>query len=98
MDGVTVFVAAFAMVCAVVCGMAVVAVWKAKNLTRKPLWILGCLLGFVGFAVDPSDGDLLLLLGVQIPVVSGIWSSGMGLTLKASFPIIALFALAKAEI
>lgn len=90
------FVAAFAVVCLIVSGFAVVRIWKSDEFSHKPLWVLGCLLGFVGFAVDPrKDGHLLFQFGVQIPVIYLLWSSAKGLALKAMFPVIAVVALTK---
>ena len=92
----TTFTVAFAVVCVFVSGFAVVRIWKSDDFSNKPLWILGCLLGFVGFTVDPRrDGHLLFAFGVQIPVVYFLWSSAKGLALKAMFPVIAVVALTK---
>jgi hypothetical protein len=84
------------MLCAVVSALAIYRVWRSPWFEKKVLWTVGCLLGFVGFAVDPrAEGDLLLQFGVQIPVVILKWSSVKGLTLKALFPVIAAVALAE---
>lgn len=79
-----------------VSGFDVVRIWKSDDFPNKALWIPGCLLGLVGFAIDPrEDGHLLFQFGVQIPVVLLLWSSTKGLALKALFPVIAVVALTK---
>jgi len=90
------FVIAFASVCVFVTGLAITRLWKKTDYPNKPLWIARCLIGFVGFAVNPASGnDLLMHFGVQLPVVYGTWSGVKGLALKASFPVIAVVALAR---
>lgn len=91
------FVGFFALLCVVISGWAVFRIIQAEDLTRKPLWVIGSLFGFVGFGLDPSvPGHLFLYFGVQIPVVMA-WSSTNGFWLKALFPIVALVALVKLE-
>jgi hypothetical protein len=93
-----IFVVCFAIVSASVSAVAIYRVWNSPRFQNRFLWTAGCLLGFVGFALDPrAEGDLLLHFGVQIPVVILKWGSVKGLTLKALFPIIAAVALARAS-
>ena len=89
----------FGLACVIVSLLAVWRVAKTPDMRLKPLWIVGCLFGFVGFAVDGSaPNELILQFGVQIPVVmvsrvglEGPWA------VKALFPLIALAALARAR-
>lgn len=93
-----IFVVCFAILCAIVSAVAIYRVWRSPRFQKKFLWTVGCLVGFVGFGVDPrAQGDLLFHFGLQIPVFILNWSSFKGLTLKALFPIIAVVALGKAS-
>ena len=90
------FVFVFAAICVFVTGLAIILIWKMTDYPNKPLWIAGCLFGFVGFGLNPASGDdLLMHFGIQIPVVYGLWSSVEGLSLKAMFPVIAAVALSR---
>ena len=90
------FVFIFAAVCILVTGMAIIGILKTPDHPNKLLWIVGCLVGFVGFGVAPASGnDLLMNFGLQIPVVNARWSSVEGLTLKAMFPVVAVVALSR---
>lgn len=98
MNGSAVFVGAFALSAVALCGVAILRIIRAEHLTRKPLWLIASLVGFVGFGVDPgTPGDLLFHIGVQVPPIQGRWSSVEGLWLKAMFPIGALIVLMKLE-
>jgi hypothetical protein len=91
-----IFVVFFAMLCALVSAVAVYQIWRSPRFRNRIMWTVGCLFGFVGFALDPrAEGDLLFQFGVQIPVIYLKWSSVEGLTLKALFPVIAAVALVK---
>jgi low temperature requirement protein LtrA len=92
-----VFVGIYAIVAVAI---SVLAIWRVATATTakyKPLWIVGSLFGFAGFATSlGSPGDLHLQLGVQIPVLIITWTSGGGdIVLKALFPVVAAVALVK---
>ena len=91
-----IFVVLFATLCALVSAAAIYRVWRSPRFKNKVLWTVGCLFGFVGFALEPrAQGDLLLQFGVQIPVVILKWGSVKGLTLETLFPIVAVVALVR---
>ena len=99
MTGVQIFVGLFALASVVASAVAVWRVLKAPHLRRKPLWFLGCLCGFVGFGLHPgASGDLMMEVGVQIPVLIVRWSTaGEIVMVKALFPFIAIAALARSR-
>ncbi|MFN3726916.1 MAG: hypothetical protein ACK4SZ_11500 [Allosphingosinicella sp.] len=81
-------------------GVSALAIWRVVTSSAanyKPLWVVGSLFGFVGFATSlNASSDLYLQFGVQIPVISIIWvSGGEGIVLKALFPLVAVVALVK---
>lgn len=96
MSGSLVFVGLFAIMSVVTCVLAIWRVANAPAAKYKPLWIIGSLFGFVGFASSSDyNGDLYLQFGIQIPVLI-LWMTSSGdLVLKALFPIVAAVALVK---
>jgi hypothetical protein len=94
MSGSQLFVAVFAILSLAISIWAVWRVARAPELRFKPLWIVGSLLGFVGFATDfGSAGDLYLTFGIQIPVLR-FWIIGGGhAVVHALFPVVAVIAL-----
>jgi hypothetical protein len=95
MSGSLLFTAGFAIVSVVVSASAIWRVARASGVTYKPLWMFGCLFGFVGFATTWSPaGDLYIQVGIQIPVVL-IWTTGGGTILKTLFPVVAAVALVR---
>ena len=93
------FVGLFGLGCLVVSLLAMWRVAKAPAMRFKPAWILGSLIGFLGFAVNGSaPNDLILQVGIQVPVVmvSRVGPDGPWLV-KALFPLIAVAALVRAR-
>ena len=96
MSGSQIFVLIFAILSVAVSAVAVWLAVKAPDLRFKPLWIIGSLFGFVGFATNfGSAGDLYLQVGVQIPVISVRWSGRGDTSVFALFPALAAATLAK---
>lgn len=96
MSGTQVFLILFAIASVAVCVLAIWRVARAPGLGYKPLWILGCLFGFVGFGASlNTPGDLYLQFGIQIPVILIRWFGGGEVVLKALFPVVAAVALVK---
>jgi hypothetical protein len=93
------FVGLFAAMSVAVGALAIWRVGASPHMTYKPLWIAGCLFGFIGFAVNwTSPGDLYLQFGVQLPMVMIRSVAGTGdLVLKALFPLVAIAALAQSR-
>ena len=94
MSATQVFVGIWAIASGVICVWAVWRIATTSKISYKPLWIIGCLFGFVGFSTSfGTSGDLYLDVGIQVPVVT-IWIANGGLALKAMFPLLAAVALA----
>lgn len=84
----------FTLACVVTCLGALIAIWKSKELTWKPLWAIGALVGFVGLGIDwNSADDLWIQVGLQIPVYSFMVFSDGNAAVKSLFPVIALVAI-----
>lgn len=96
MGALTIFVGLFAVASLGVSAGAVWRVLKTPGMRHKAAWVVGCLCGFIGFSVGYGPGgDLLLEIGVQIPVVMLRWSvSDATLSIKVLFPLVAVAALA----
>lgn len=62
MNGYQLVTAAFAFGTVAVSIWAIVAVTRSKELGRKPLWMIGSLLGFIGFGLNWTHPDDLILL------------------------------------
>jgi hypothetical protein len=99
MSALQLFVGAFGLAAVAVSLLAVWRVARTPGLRFKAVWIVGCLFGFVGFAVNWSaPGDLYLEFGVQIPVVLLLWPPGGGpVVVRAMFPLVAVVALARSR-
>jgi len=94
MSATQVFVGVWAIASVVICLLAVWRVATTSKISYKPLWIIGSLFGFVGFATTlNTPGDLHMDVGIQVPVLL-IWTANGGLSLKAMFPLVAAVALA----
>ena len=99
MNAYQLFVGAFAAMAAAVGILAIWRVATSDHMSYKPLWIAGCLFGFIGFAVNwTSPGDLYLQFGVQLPMVMIHSVAGTGdVVVKALFPLAAIAALEKSR-
>lgn len=94
MSATQVFVGLWAIASIVVCVLAVWRVATSSKISYRPLWIIGCLFGFVGFATTLSTpGDLYIDVGIQVPVII-LWTANGSMSLKAMFPLVAAVALA----
>ena len=95
MSGSQLFVAIFAILSIAISILAVWRVARAPGVQFKFLWIIGSLLGFVGFATDfGSAGDLYLSFGIQIPVLSLRVIGDGNIVVQVLFPVVAAIALA----
>lgn len=86
--------AVFTVVCIVICVWALIAIWRSQELRWKPAWALGSLFGFFGLGIDwTAADDLLLQIGLQIPVFHlAIFSDG-STAAKSLFPVVGLVAI-----
>lgn len=98
MNGYQLVVILFALFVLALSLWAIVAVAKSPTVTRKPLWIIGSLCGFVGLGINWTAGDdLALVFGIVIPVIQVFKILPAGpVIIKTGFPFIALVALVKA--
>ena len=72
---------------------AIVHIVRTPDVHHRPLWIIGSLIGFIGFSIDWTQADdIYLTMGVTIPVV---WLSVVGghFIVKTGFPIVGAVAL-----
>ena len=87
----------FGVFVALVSVAAVIVVVRSPIFRRKPLWIIGSLIGFIGLGAtsDPSS-HIYLLFGVTLPVVliSKVTFGGAWIV-KTGFPFVAMVALGK---
>lgn len=64
-----------------VCVAAIVSIWRGPRIRRRPLWTLGCLVGFVGFTMNWTTGQTgvfpisfhVLSAGAVQPNLYGPW-------------------------
>jgi hypothetical protein len=100
-SGVQIFVALCGLASLALSVAAILRVMKTPEMGNKPLWVFGCLCGFIGFSVGVGanpPGDLMMEFGIQLPPINFRWSPGEGaMSIKAMFPIIAVVALARAR-
>lgn len=99
MNGSQIFVALFAVVVAAISLWSVIAVVRSRALKFKPLWVIGCLFGFIGFGIDwTTPDDVIILFGITLPVVMVFKVVATGqIIVKTGFPIISVIALVKAR-
>ena len=99
MNGSQVVVALFAIMVAALSLWSVILVIRSPALTLKPLWVIGCLFGFIGLGIDwTTPDDVILLLGITIPVVMVFKVVATGqIIVKTGFPIVSVVALIKAR-
>lgn len=98
MNGYQVCVALFAAFVIAVSLWSIVVVVRSPAFRFKPLWIIGCLAGFVGLGLDWTyPGDLIILVGVTIPVVMVLKTVTGHVLVKTGLPIVAAVALSKAR-
>jgi hypothetical protein len=99
MTGLQMFVGSFGLAALAVSILAVRRILKSPHMRYKPLWIVGCLFGFVGFGLNWSaPGDLFFVFGAQIPFVRVLWTAGNGaVVIKAMFPVVAIVALERSR-
>ena len=98
MTGYQLLVSLFGLICLALSIWAIWCVAKSK-VRHKAAWIIGSLFGFVGFGLNwTRPNDLILLLGVQIPPVMVFEVLATHVVIvKVQFPIVALVALGKSE-
>ena len=99
MNGSQIFVALFAILVAAISLCSIIAVIRSPALTLKPLWLTGCLFGFIGIGIDwTSPNDVIFLFGVTVPVVMVFKVVATGqIIVKTGFPIVSVVALIKAR-
>lgn len=99
MNGSQIFVLLFAILVATISFWSVIVVIRSPTLTLKPLWVIGCLFGFVGFGIDwTTPYDVIILFGITIPVVMVFKVVATGqVIVKTGFPIVSAVALISAH-
>jgi hypothetical protein len=99
MSGSQIFVAGFGTASVALSIFAIWMVVKSPAMRHKPLWIIGSLIGVVGFSINWSaPGDLFMLFGFQIPPVMVMALGSDHVIVKTAFPIVAIVAIAKSRI
>lgn len=76
---------------AIIIIFAVILAIRSKGIKRRWLWIIGCLIGFMGFSLNWSTGDWgFQLINIQLLGIASIKASPIDAwVLKFSLPIIA---------
>ena len=98
MNGSQIFVLLFALLVIAMSIGSIVIVVRSAEFSLKPLWIIGCLLGFVGVGVNwTTPDDIVILFGVTIPAVFVFQVIATGqVIVKTGFPFVAAYVLARA--
>lgn len=99
MNGYQLSVVLFALIVLVISLWSIVAVVRSRDFRWKPVWVVGCLFGFVGLGIDwTHPNDLILLVGISAPVVIvfKVLTTGQ-VIIKTGFPVVSVVALAKAH-
>ncbi|WP_189677919.1 hypothetical protein [Sphingomonas glacialis] len=95
MNGSQIFVAIIGFIAASISTWSVIVVVRVPIFRHKPLWVIGCLFGFIGFGINwTTPDDLILLFGITIPVVTiyKVVATGQ-VIVKTGFPIVSVIAL-----
>jgi len=94
-----IIVALFAVLVVATSIGSIVVVIRSSVFRLKVLWVIGCLFGFVGFGIDwTTPNDLVLLFGISVPVIMVFKVLVTGqVIVKTGFPIFSLVAFAKAS-
>jgi hypothetical protein len=70
MNGYQIIVGLFAAIAIVISAGAIFVVIRSPAFTLKPLWVIGCLFGFIGLAINwTTPNDVVMQFGVSIPVL-----------------------------
>ncbi len=90
-----ILVVLFAVMAASFSIWSVIVVVRSPIFKLKPLWIIGCLFGFIGLGINwTTPDDLVLLVGITIPVVFVFKVVATGqVIVKTGFPIVSAVAL-----
>lgn len=99
MNGFQITVFVFALMVIAVSVWSIIAIVRSPDFRWKPLWVAGCLIGFVGLGIDwTHPNDLLFLFGFTAPVVIvfKVLMTGQ-VIVKTGFPMVSAVALAKAH-
>ncbi len=97
MNGYQAFIVLFATMIAVISVWSIIVVARSDCFRFKALWCLGCLVGFVGFGINwTRPNDIILLFGFTVPVfmVFKIIATGQ-VVVKTGFPVVSVVALVK---
>jgi hypothetical protein len=88
----------FSIIVGLVSLWSIVVIMRLALFNLKPLWIIGCLFGFVGVGIDwTTPDDIALLFGITIPVVMVFKVMTTGhVIVKTGFPFVSVVALAMA--
>lgn len=90
-----IIVVIFGLIVSAISIFSVIVIVRSPYFTRKPLWIIGSLFGFLGLGISwTSPDDLILLFGISIPVINvfKVLPSGP-VIVKTFFPFVAIVAL-----
>ena len=63
---VSVWTLAVMVACVGTCLTAIVLIWRSRWLSRRWLWTLGSLFGFIGFGLNWSTGAWAILFGASL--------------------------------
>jgi hypothetical protein len=98
MNGYQTFVVLFAALVVVISLWSIIVVVRSPVLKLKPLWVIGCLFGFIGIGIDwTKPNDVVMLFGITIPMVMVFKVIATGqVIVKTGFPIVSVVALVKA--
>jgi hypothetical protein len=89
---------AFTIACISTSIWALVTIWRSEKLRWKPLWTIGSLFGFLGLGINwHAADDLVIHIGVQVPVLYLAQLPSGFLIAKSSFPMVALVAIGLAR-
>ncbi|WP_426265486.1 hypothetical protein [Sphingomonas sp. PWP1-2] len=89
-----ILVVLFAVIAASFSIWSVTVVIRYPIFKLKPLWVIGCLFGFIGLGINWTTPDnLFLIFGITIPVVTVFKVATGQVIVKTGFPIVSAVAL-----